>query len=942
MILMGTFWGCENAVDGGDYDDGNGIKPQSKPSSKPVANGITVEPGNVTLGKGASQKFVATVTGDSETLIWSVSGGKTGTTETTGGMIYWLEVDADETAKELIVKATLPDDSKVYGEAVVQILGNEGLAVQNGLAVRPQSVMLGAGDTQTFKAYLLGEDSKIGAEAADVSWSVNSASGSKVSDGTFTVASGETASTLIVTATREGMSGTAIVTVLGSESELVPVSDGVYVSPQIGSVKKGRTTEFKAYKSLNEEIKSGLVWTVFGGVSGSTTISNGSLTVAEDESAAHLTVRAKTADGRYGTAVVAVIDIGGLNTIVAIREYLNNADSGRKVDAPVPLPVNLNLSDTGGNGWKDLLAVIQEAGKFVSLDLSDCTMGGTTFDPDSTNSTGKNRIVSLTLPEVATSIKSSSAFKQFSNIRRVAGKHTDSIGSYAFEQCYSLTSVDFPAAKTINNRAFYQCTALTSVSLPSATSVGDNAFYQCTALTSASLPSAESIGASAFYGCTALAPVSITSVKSIGNQAFYGCKALRSAILLAATSIGDSAFLNCTGLEQVSFPVITKIDKYAFRNCGSLKSVTLPASLTSVGTNPFAICPNLTAITIDPANSSYKVENGMLLTIDGTKLISYPSASGAITLSSVINVNDSAFYGCTALISVGLPSATSIGIDAFFGCTALLSAELPLVLSVGNYAFYDCSSLSTVNLTVATSIGGYAFNSCSKLTSINLPAATIINNYAFQYCGALEKADLPKAASVGHSSFRSCSKLTSISLPAATSVDSYAFQSCGALEKADLPKAASIGGSAFKGCYNLTSVSLPVATNIGAATFQNCSKLTSASLPAVTNIDISTFSNCSNLTSVSLPEVTNIGDSTFSNCYNLVSLSLPASPPTLGKTVFDSTKNSSGTSTGLTIRLPSSGNVSAYTSAWKVQANTPEGDSLAYGYTHRQILITGP
>ncbi|MDR0685015.1 MAG: hypothetical protein LBF83_07790 [Spirochaetaceae bacterium] len=134
---------------------------------------------------------MATVTGNSETLIWSVSGSETGVTETTDGKIFWLKVDENETDKELIVKAALPDDTKVYGEAVVNILGNEGLAVTNGLAVRPQSIMLGAGDTQPFKAHLLNSDSTIGQEASEVSWSVNSSSGSTtINGGSLTVRRG--------------------------------------------------------------------------------------------------------------------------------------------------------------------------------------------------------------------------------------------------------------------------------------------------------------------------------------------------------------------------------------------------------------------------------------------------------------------------------------------------------------------------------------------------------------------------------------------------------------------------------------------------------------------------------------------------------------------------------------------------------------------------------
>ncbi|MDR0685016.1 MAG: leucine-rich repeat protein [Spirochaetaceae bacterium] len=878
ILLTGAFWGCEKAIDGSDHENNN--EPKPKPPSKPVTNGITVEPGSVTLGKGSSQKFVATVTGGSETLIWSVSGSGNGNTQTTEGLIFWLNVDENETAKELIVKAALPDDTKVYGEAVVKILGNEGLAVTNGLAVRPQSIMLGAGDTQPFKAHLLNNDSTIGQEAADVSWSVNSSSGSTIQNGMFTVASGEKAGVLIVTATREGaMSGTAIVAVLGTGSEPVPVSDGVYVSPQVGAVKKGRTMDFKAYRSLNEEIKSGLEWTVFGGQSASTTINGGSLTVAEDESSSHLTVRAKTAEGRYGTAVVAVLDTGGLTSITAIREYLNNTNAGRNVNDPVPLRVNLNLSDTGGNGWGDLLAVIEEAGKFVEMDLSDCVMNDSTFDTSPENDTGKDRIASLILPDAAEKIVSGSSnsatFKHFSILRKVTGRRAKEVGSYSFQECFSLTSVDFPLAVTVYSNAFYKCAALTSVSFPAATSIGSSAFQGCAALTLASLPAVESIDSSAFHDCTALATAGITTVKSIGKSAFQKCSTLRTVSLLAATSIGESAFMDCKGLENVSFPVAAKIDKYAFKNCARLKSVSLPATLTNIGVNPFAACSNLASIAVDPANAKYKAENGMLLTIDGQTLIGYPTVRGNLTLSYIKTVNDSAFYTCNELSTVSLPAATSIRTDAFFGCRKLESASFQAAESVGNYAFYDCPALLTVSLPNAKDIGDNSFYSCDKLSAVSFD----------------------KVESVGVRAFYDCVSLLTVSLPSAKHIGNYAFLRCGAL----------------------TTISLPAATTIGYTVFNGCTKLSSASLPAVKTI----------------------GNSAFDGCYNLTSLTLPSAVPTLGQTVFKGTKSSSDVTTKLTIYLPSSGDVSSYTSAWGVSAVTQEGSSFKYGEGHRDIEIIG-
>jgi hypothetical protein len=143
--------------------------------------------------------------------------------------------------------------------------------------------------------------------------------------------------------------------------------------------------------------------------------------------------------------------------------------------------------------------------------------------------------------------------------------------------------------------------------------------------------------------------------------------------------------------------------------------VNLSASLVSIGVCPFAGCSNLTAITVDGGNPSYKhsEDHKMLLDKAGTALISYPSATGAVTLSGITSIGGSAFYACRSLASVSLPAATSIGDHAFTDCDALASVSLPVAASIGDLAFFQCSALTTVNLPAAASIGYRAFSNTS-------------------------------------------------------------------------------------------------------------------------------------------------------------------------------------------------------------------------------------
>jgi hypothetical protein len=393
--------------------------------------------------------------------------------------------------------------------------------------------------------------------------------------------------------------------------------------------------------------------------------------VGQDFSAGPVTYTVTAEDGSTEAWTVTVAY--GLGNINDISDYIDDLvsgdDSAGTTSNPIPLAVIINLADSSGNGWADLLSVLQTENKYVALDLSVCTMSGTEFDPGSAN-TGEGKIVSLILPDGALTIK---------------------------------------AGADYSNPTFKNFTGLTSVSGEHVTTVGDFAFFSCDALETVSLPVVTSIGGHAFYDCRALETVSLPVVTSIGGHAFYGCRALETVSVLAVTSIGDYAFAYCDALETVSLPVATSIGDYAFFSCDALETVSLPASLTSIGSNPFGNCRNLTGIIVDAANPSYKVEDGKLLSKDGATLIAYPSASGQITLDGVTTIGADAFSYCYALETVSLPAVTSIGTEAFLGCDALETVSLPVATSIGDYAFFSCDALETVSLPVATSIGDSAF-----------------------------------------------------------------------------------------------------------------------------------------------------------------------------------------------------------------------------------------
>ncbi|MDR0644404.1 MAG: leucine-rich repeat protein, partial [Treponema sp.] len=546
------------------------------------------------------------------------------------------------------------------------------------VTISPATPNVVKGGTQQFTATVSGTNNP----AQTVTWTVEGGgNGTSInSSGLLSVGADETASTLTVRAASTvdtSKSGTTTVTVSGGGQ--TPTVTSVTISPATAAVVKGGTQQFTAAVSGTNSPVQTVTWTVEGGGDGTSISTAGLLSVAANESASTLTVRAdSTVDpSKFGTASVMVQD-EAFRDIASIHAYLSAASGG----ATVSLPVQLNLADTS-NGWAALLNAIQTADKFVALDLSASTLSGAEYDPG-TAYTGKGKIVSLVLPDTATSIKAGSwedpTFKNFTTLTSVSGSAVETIGAYAFYRCTSLTELNLPAATDIGESAFSGCAALTTVSLPAATSSGDYAFHSYTALTTVSIPAASSIG------------------------------------------------------------------NWAFAYCDALTTVSLPATLITISSNPFSGCRNLATITVASGNPNYSAQGGMLLNKAGTTLIAYPSATGAVTLNTVTSIGGDAFAYCTALTTVSLPAATDIGDYAFDGCDALTTVSLPAATSIGGRAFYSCDALAEVSLPAATSIGDYAFRYCTSLTTVSLPAAASIGDRAFYGCTSLITVTLGSAA----------------------------------------------------------------------------------------------------------------------------------------------------------------------------------------------------
>lgn len=514
------------------------------------------------------------------------------------------------------------------------------------------------------------------------------------------------------------------------------------------------------------------------------------------------------------------------------------------------------------------------------------------------------------------------------------------MGEGVFAACLQMHFLEIPDSLTeIPDEAFVNCWGYGA-------GRGDYSVEQCIG------KNVTKIGKSAFAGCwnmgrawgDARLP---EKLESIGEGAFQYCYKIKSLEIPAGvTVIPDRTFQGCERLESIQIDGdITMIGAEAFDGCVALTSMPLSKSLNLIGADAFRDCTALTDFQLAEGNTHFQVQQGALMTADGTRLLTYAASApqqsfvmpetltqiddGALknlryletlTFSPIFSdyqagmfenatglktvnfgegtltaIPDRFFKGCTSLVSPNaFTGVTSVGESAFEGCTAVQSLSFDDSLSnIGTKAFQNCTALESVHIPDSvTSLSAAAFRNDVSLTEFQMPERLhTVSASAFSGCTSLKTVTWSKYLQTIEANVFENTALTEIIFPESlTRIGAYAFAGIGTLESIVLPENVNtIGSSAFSGT-GIQTLKLPKSvTTLGNGAWMNCAALREVQWDAaLAKIPANTFEHCTALTQIELPDgIVEIGARAFSGNESLTNVTLPRTVRRIESAAFE-------------------------------------------------------
>lgn len=191
------------------------------------------------------------------------------------------------------------------------------------------------------------------------------------------------------------------------------------------------------------------------------------------------------------------------------------------------------------------------------------------------------------------------------------------------------------------------------------------------------------------------------NVKTIGQEAFRECsKLVRVEICGAVETVGYGAFYDSYYLTTVTIgDNIKTIEDVAFINCQYLSEIVIGKGVTNIGARVFTYC-SITTIEVSEENQSYKVEDGVLYSKDGSCLILYLKGNDRTEFtvpSTVKTICEDAFSESDLTTIIVSDSVETIGDNAFERCMNLTTVVIgENVTEMGQNLLFSCDKLESV------------------------------------------------------------------------------------------------------------------------------------------------------------------------------------------------------------------------------------------------------
>ncbi|MBD5189894.1 MAG: leucine-rich repeat protein, partial [Bacteroidales bacterium] len=270
------------------------------------------------------------------------------------------------------------------------------------------------------------------------------------------------------------------------------------------------------------------------------------------------------------------------------------------------------------------------------------------------------KITSINLPETVTFINQY-AFHGCTGLKCALKlpEGLTSIGTYAFYNCSGLTGeLIFKSLTSIGTYAFYNCSGLNSVTLNEGlTSIGNYAFYGCNGFKGdLILPeSLTSLGTYAFYNCSGFTGELILprGITTIGTSTFEGCSGFTGKLIIpeGVSSIGNSAFRDMTGITSISIPSsVESIGNNAFniKDESNLKEINIVAgdNVLNIPSNAFN------------KSTSNEISLNLGRNIEGSPFEGFTNLTSITLGEQVTSLPSNMFAGCDNISNIVFESAT--------------------------------------------------------------------------------------------------------------------------------------------------------------------------------------------------------------------------------------------------------------------------------------------